>query len=152
MELFLQFGYGMMEHSRQLISAWDGGTVVMSPRDLNPDQLERLAKSITDLPRGRVLLDPQFYLPHADHERLCSHEYWPENYETGAFWSGPPLRELLTLLAELNANLGTYAWILPGTHASAVDDDWLAIQEAIQIEAQEIDTQTPAYVTIARKC
>ena len=67
MELFLQFGYGMMEHCRQLISAWGGGTAVLSSRDLNGDQLPRLASDITGISNGQVLLDPQFYVPHADH-------------------------------------------------------------------------------------
>ena len=32
MELFLQFGYGMMEHCRVLLSAWGGGTTILSPQ------------------------------------------------------------------------------------------------------------------------
>jgi serine/threonine protein kinase len=43
MELYLQFGYGMMEHCRFLVSEWQGGTVVLSPRDLTDEQLGRLA-------------------------------------------------------------------------------------------------------------
>src|SRR5215217_5776435 len=77
MELYLQFGYGMMQHCRHLIADWGGGTVVLSPRDMSDRQLRTLSSEITDLPGGRVLLDPQFYLPHADHERLRSHDYWP---------------------------------------------------------------------------
>ncbi len=75
MELGLQFGYGMMDHCRSLIAAWGGGTAVLSPRDLNGDQLRRLAVSLKALPNARVLVDPQVYLPHSDHERLCSHDY-----------------------------------------------------------------------------
>lgn len=149
MELFLQFGYGMMEHSRQLIASWGGGTVVMSPRDLTSEQLARLASQITDLPRGQVLLDPQFYLPHSDHERLCSHDYWPEDYESGAFWSGPALRSLLTELVSLNESLATSAVILPGIHGARVDEDWLAIQRAVHAETEYLETHLPIYVTIA---
>jgi hypothetical protein len=39
MELFLQFGFGMMEHCRVLVDEWGGGTVILSPRDLNETQL-----------------------------------------------------------------------------------------------------------------
>ena len=36
MELHLQFGFGMMEHCRHLLTEWGSGTVVLSPRDLTP--------------------------------------------------------------------------------------------------------------------
>jgi hypothetical protein len=94
MELYLQFGYGMMEHCRVLVERWGGGTVILSPRDLEDDQLSRMSTAIRALPGGSVLLDPQFYLPHADHERLCGHEYWPDDYETGVFWQGPGLTRI----------------------------------------------------------
>src|SRR5689334_11376800 len=83
MDLYLQFGYGMMDHCRSLLSAWGGGTVILSPRDLRHEQLVRLASEIIDTPNGAVLVDPQFYLPHADHERLVAHAYWPKDYDSG---------------------------------------------------------------------
>jgi hypothetical protein len=114
MQLHLQFGYGMMEHCRSLISSWNGGTAILSPRDLDDEQLERLAGSINALPQGHCLLDPQFYLPHADHERLCAHSFWPDAYETGAFFQGSALTTLLRKLEELNLRLGCREFILPG--------------------------------------
>jgi hypothetical protein len=95
------------------------------------------------------LLDPQFYLPHADHERLCSHEYWPQEYETGAFFQGPALTKLLRKLRELNVRLGCRAFILPGLLAASVDDDWLAIQRAIIEEGQAKEKQFSLIATIA---
>jgi hypothetical protein len=81
---------------------------------------------------GRVLVDPQFYLPHADHERLCSHSYWPNNYETGTFWQGPALTALLNALNQLNERLETDAFVLPGLLSpTALNDDWFATQEAV---------------------
>jgi hypothetical protein len=149
MQLHLQFGYGMMEHCRSLISLWNGGTAILSPRDLDDEQLERLAGSINALPGGECLLDPQFYLPHADHERLCSHDYWPAEYETGVFFQGPALTNLLRKLRELNVRLGCRAFILPGLLAGSVDDDWLATQRAIIEEAQAKEKQFPLIATIA---
>lgn len=149
MELYLQFGYGMMQHCRHLISDWQGGTVVLSPRDMNDRQLHSLAGEITDISGGRVLLDPQFYLPHADHERLCSHDYWPTDYETGSFFQGAALRELLRKLISLNAALGTGEVILPGLLASAVDDQWLETQRAIVEAGRELAGGVPVVCTIA---
>lgn len=149
MEMYLQFGYGMMEHCRTLLGIWNGGTAILSPRDLNCEQLERMARVINSLPNSHVLLDPQFYLPHADCERLCAHDYWPTGYQTGVFWQGPPLTDLLTRLHTLNQQLSSRAFILPGMLAAAVNDDWLETQRAVVVEAQAIQPQLPLVMTIA---
>lgn len=140
MELLLQFGYGMMDHSRTLTTAWGGGTTILSPRDLNESQLRRLARDLAATNGGRVLLDPQFYLPHADHERLCAHSYWPAEYDTNAFWTGPALTRLLRELFQLNADLGCREVVLPGLLADRIDDDWLAVQAMILEEARSLNT------------
>ena len=49
MELALQFGWGMMAHSRTLVQEWGGGAVILSPRDLNGDQLLRLGRDVASL-------------------------------------------------------------------------------------------------------
>jgi hypothetical protein len=149
MELYLQFGYGMMQHCRHLISAWRGGTVVLSPRDLNDRQLRTLASEITDLDGGHVLLDPQFYLPHADHERLCSHEYWPSNYETGTFFQGNDLRHLIKTLLDLNEAVGATEIILPGLLATTVDDAWLESERAVLEAGRELAGNRSVVTTIA---
>jgi hypothetical protein len=149
MQMFLQFGYGMMEHCRRLIEEWNGGTAILSPRDLNDSQLQRLATSINAMPGGKVLLDPQFYLPHADHLRLRQHDYWPQNYETNAFWQGPALVELLTKLKSLNLVLGSDGFILPGLLAATVDADWLETQRAVLAETASLNCGLPLYATIA---
>lgn len=149
MELYLQFGYGMMQHCRHLIAEWGGGTVVLSPRDMSDKQLRTLSSAVTGADGGQVLLDPQFYLPHADHERLCSHEYWPSDYETGAFFQGKALRASLKKLIELNEDLGTSEIVLPGLLASAVDDAWLETQRAILEVGREVASGRPVVSTIA---
>ncbi len=149
MKLHLQFGWGMIEHSRQLIIDWNGGTVILSPRDLEPKQLQPTASRITKVPGGAVLLDPQFFLPHSDHSRLCSHTYWPQNYSTGAFFQGAQLAQLLSDLRGLNDELGTAEIILPGLLAEQIDDDWLNIQRILLEEAQAIGFDKPLCQTIA---
>lgn len=149
MNLYLQFGWGMMEHCRSLIKEWGGGTVILSPRDLEPDQIPRFAASISAINNGLVLLDPQFYLPHSDHERLCSHSYWPQNYATGVFFTGPSLTKLLADLKSLNDELGTSEVILPGLLADEVNDDWLNIQKVILQKAQGVNFDKPLCQTIA---
>lgn len=149
MELYLQFGSGMMEHCRHLITSWGGGTAVLSPRDLDAEQLPRFSASINGIDGGNILIDPQFYLPHADHERLCSHDYWPDDYASELFWQGPPLKRLLTSLQELNTACGTRQVIIPGLFATRIDDDWLATQSSFLEEAQVVFDETPILSTIA---
>lgn len=143
MELCLQFGYGMMDHCRTLITEWAGGCVILSPRDLKPNQLLTLASSIRSC-GSTVLLDPQFYLPYADHERLVSHDYWPRGYDSGGFWSGTELTTLLTKLRDLNHQIGCQRMILPGLFAAPADADWLDRQQDVLNEADGlgIDPQT----------
>jgi hypothetical protein len=149
MELQLQFGYGMMEHCRTLLSRWQGGSVILSPRDLTDEQLQRFSATTHNIAGTHLLLDPQFYLPHADHERLCSHNYWPQNYQTGIFWQGPELRQLLQRLWDLNRRVGTSAFVLPGMLATQIDDDWLMVQQSTLEEATALNVGHPLMMTIA---
>lgn len=149
MHLYLQFGYGMMEHTRHLLKKWGGGGVILSPRDLAPEQLVAFASDIRELPNAKMFLDPQFFLPRADHERLCSHEYWPSDYDSGSFWSGAPLLDLLNRLARLNESVGSAAFFLPGLLASTVDEDWFLTQEAVLSRAQSLEVDLPLIMTIA---
>lgn len=138
MELYLQFGWGMMDHSRSLVSAWGDGTVILSPRDLGDSQLAKLAAEIAKL-GGSVLLDPQFYLPYEEHDRLQQHDYWPNSYSSGAFWSGSALTQLLTKLRDLNDALASKAFVLPGLFAQEVNDDWVARQSAVIEESSRLN-------------
>ena len=148
MDVYLQFGYGMMGHCRDLIEEWGGGTVVLSPRDLSPEQLVRLANDVSDL-GGSALIDPQFYLPHADHERLRSHDYWPSSYDTGTFWDSPRLEELVRELHSVCLQAGARAFVVPGILASQIGDDWIAVQEIVLSEARAQVGELPVISTIA---
>jgi len=149
MELQLQFGYGMMGHCRHLVKSWNGGTVILSPRDLDESQLVNLAKEIRALPGGRVLLDPQFYLPRSDHARLTSHGYWPDSYQTNGFFGGPGMASMMDDVLKLNRDVGSVAFVLPGLLARAIDDDWLGTLRATAEHAATMNAGMPLYSTIA---
>ena len=57
MKFFLQFGYGMLAHSKHLISKWGEGTVILSPRDMTLEQIKALPKDIAKY-GGKALFDP----------------------------------------------------------------------------------------------
>jgi hypothetical protein len=138
MDFYLQVGWGMRSHCEALLARWGGGTVILSPRDLEPKQLPTFASKVQRL-NGRVLLDPQVYLPHANHSRLQSHVYWDKEYNTLAFWLGQGIKQQLTKLVELNRQLSCSAFILPGLYASAIDNDWLEYQQATIASAQALE-------------
>lgn len=149
MEFVLQVGHGMMEHCRILLKNWGGGCAILSPRDLKSDQLQSLAKDIHGIAGGRVLLDPQFYLPRSDHERLTSHDYWPSTYQTNTFFGGPGMMDMLRSVLQLTQQLGCDAFIVPGLMATQVDDTWLGIIRELALAALKIDSGLPIYLTIA---
>lgn len=150
MDFYLQFGYGMMEHSRVLIDNWGEGTVILSPRDLEPNQLVSLAEDIHELD-GEVLLDPQFYLPDASHHRLESHDYWPDEYASGEFWQeekgGYP--RLVAELHGLNNQLGTTATILPGIHTEDLNSEWYQRQSLLQETARDLHEDDRLLATVS---
>lgn len=149
MDLYLQFGYGMMDHCRHLVKSWSGGTVILSPRDLERKQLVKLSDEIRALPGGLVLLDPQFYLPRSDHARLTSHDYWPDSYQTNAFFGGPDMHKLMGAVLQLNLDVGASAFVLPGLLATTIDDDWLGTLRATAKYAATMDAGMPLYATVA---
>ncbi|MEC3766890.1 hypothetical protein [Cupriavidus sp. SS-3] len=127
MELSLQFGFGMMEHCRFLVRSWAGGTVVLSPRDMTTSQMSQLSADIIRS-GGEVLVDPQLYLPKANHQRLTSHDHWPNG---GGLHSPSELPRVLSALAERNNECGANKVILPGTLASRIDGTWISATELI---------------------
>lgn len=149
MDMYLQLGHGMMGLCRELIGSWGRGCVILSPRDLNENQLETLSTDIRDA-GGSVCLDPQFYIPHADHTRLVAHEYWPAEYESADFWSSPALTDFLTCLHGLRSRLQCVRTILPGVLATAADEAWFDKQGRVQVEAERVGIKVErAYATVA---
>jgi len=147
MDFYLQYGYGMMEHCRHLIQSWGSGAVILSPRDLEEDQLEKIGSDIIDR-NGVTLLDPQLYNPRANHHRLIQHDYWPDEYTTGILSGGPALDKILQELKSLNTKSKTSKYILPSVICETVDDDWLHIQQNIINSSDNILNDKPTLATI----
>lgn len=140
MELLLQLGHGMMEHSRTLVAECGGGGIILSPRDMEYIRMQTLAQDICDA-GGVVYLDPQFYLPHATHARLVSHDFWPEDYDSQGFWTGPEVARLLAQIEKMHYELGCARLILPGVHGAHADDLWLTRQRAFLAEAENLEVE-----------
>ena len=147
MELYLQFGYGMMEHCRHFVARWNGGTVILSPRDLTSNQIKRLGPEIVEL-GGSILVDPQCYDPRANHPRLVTHDYWPVNFNTSMLSGGAALVDLLERLLALNIATHAERFIVPGLYAVRVDDDWLEVQSTVISETVKVITDRPLVATV----
>ncbi len=149
MKLMLQFGYGMMDLSKELLRAWGGGGVILSPRDLDGDQLLAFSKQVNKLPGTYCLLDPQHYNPSANHERLVAHDFWPAKYNTGSFWSGNAHLEHLRKIMDTNDQLGTRQIIAPGPLLKKGDTNWKAKLQTIVDGLEKIASDRECYLTIA---
>lgn len=149
MDLYLQFGHGMKEHCKYLISKWGKGTIILSPRDLDPDknQLIRFSQEFLDC-NGAVLIDPQLFDPRANHHILTKHDYWPSDYVTGLWTGGSALNVLLEEISQLNREAGSNGYIIPGLYCERIDNDWLAIQETIIDAASTIMNDKERFATI----
>ena len=148
MDLFLQFGYGMLKHTEELTNKWNGGTVILSPRDLKLDQMKNIQSKISNN-SGNVLLDPQFYLPRGDHKKLMDHDFWPDLYNTDNFFHSDKLPEMMKkIYYDYNLNISTSAFILPGLYLSEINEDWFALHELILNEASKLNPEIPVFATI----
>jgi hypothetical protein len=150
MQMFLQFGHGMMAHTRELLSAWKSGAAILSPRDLTEPQLKKVAADIKKT-GAEPLLDPQCFSTKADHYRLTKHTYWGviSQYPNEVFLGGIRTAELLAALADLDRSLGIGRHILPGPLAGVVNDDYFSACEAIIDEAPNHFGADPILITIA---
>ena len=148
MELFLQMGYGMLGHAKELTKKWHGGTLIFSPRDMTLQQMENLSKDIKQ-EGGEILIDPQFYLPRADHNKLTKHPYWPQEYETNTFFSEEGIKNMLkTLWNDYNKRFGAKYFILPGTFSKKIDDDWKHLNDLVLMTSLKLSITIPLFATL----
>ena len=110
MELYLQMGHGMQRLSKELLSQWGYGHVIISPVNIKQQSLEKFSKEIRAL-NGKLYFDPQIFYPHDANTKLKEYDYWPQ----GSLSDTSTLSSIHHYLLELNNNIGTEAIILPST-------------------------------------
>lgn len=139
-----------MEHCRHFIKQWGEGVVVLSPCDIAQTRMEEFAHEITSLDGGRVLFDPQLYIPRLSNRgNYQTYSFRPSEYSTG-IWSGSSLERLIKELLDLNDALSTENFILPGLLATQETyADWLSIQTEIAQSAHSIGLGERAWGTVA---
>lgn len=150
MDLYLQFGHGMMGHCRHLISKWGEGTVILSPRDLKEEQLKKFSQELKDI-NGSTLFDPQYYDPRANHKKLTGHTHWLDNFDTGLLSDLAYMRRHFEEIKTINNYTHTEAYIIPSVMCDSVDKIWTDIQEVFLDVSSEIFVDKDRYATIALK-
>ena len=126
MKLYLQFGYGMMAHVKHMFKQWGGGTVILSMRDMEEEQISTLATDLKAI-NGQTLLDTQLYQPRSsNHHGLQKHDYFQDfcgdNYTTNLLSDDEKMKELFTSLKRLNDLAQTEKYIVPGLYCEASID------------------------------
>lgn len=147
MDMYLQFGHGMMSMSEELIKDWKGGLIILSPRDLTLSQMLNFNETISKL-NGKVAVDPQFYIPKSDHGRLISHEFWPDDYQTALFNRNEISRMLTILNDHYNSPMASEFFILPGLMISEVNNDYYNYTNIVIEEAKKLIQNKEIFITI----
>ena len=145
MDLYLQMGHGMQSLSEELISKWNGGTIILSPVNIIPEKLLAFAKQIHNA-NGDVLFDPQMFYPKEGHFRLKEYDYWPQDgvsiSEDNS--SQTICRELL----KINNSINSTAIILPGTEINEGQFDYALARMQAFAEYLSSKTDKPLYATL----
>jgi len=149
MELFLQMGHGMMEHAKTLLTLWGGGFCILSPRDMTIEQMDKFSHDIKKI-GGNIAIDPQFYQPYSDHEKLISHAFWPNDFATGSFFSSDAIKDMIDVLwNEYNAKYQSDLFIAPSRYSDIIDDDWKKYNDLVIETINKIDITKPRYASLS---
>ncbi|NBH83363.1 hypothetical protein D7X88_11480 [bacterium C-53] len=123
MDLYLQFGHGMKQIAIDLSREWKGTTVILSPRDISPEQL-RTWKGGFDKAGVKTLFDPQFYYPKSNHPGLLKYKYWDASFGTKLEGNNTFEEELIQAILEYNDIAGCNSFIIPSAMYE-YDEGWI---------------------------
>lgn len=128
MDFYIQMGHGMQELSIDHMSAFSGGTIIISPLNIKETSLVGFSRRIKRQ-NGRILFDPQLYYPRRHHKNLSQYSYWPKTnitcLEKGQF------DDTLEKLKVLNDAIMADRFILPSMTVSKIDKQWNAFQKSV---------------------
>lgn len=137
-----------MALSKELIEKWGGGTVILSPRDLKRAQMLKFSNELKRI-NGKLVLDPQFYLPRANHQKLTAHSFWPNNFNTVSFTRDGVSRMLQTIKNDYIDPLDVEFFITPSMFSSDIDDDWYNLHELLIDNTLRIIENRDIYHTLS---
>lgn len=113
MDLYLQFGYGMKNLTIDLSKEWANTSVILSPRDITPKQLENWSKEFSKA-NVNCLFDPQCYFPKCDHKNLVQYGYWDNSLNTNLNTVDDAETTLIKKINVYNGIINSSKFIIPG--------------------------------------
>lgn len=110
MELYLQMGHGMQSLAVELLTEWGGGSIILSPVNIEPSRVVSFSEKIKKA-NGAVLFDPQIFYPKEGSLKLQKYNYWPR--DGVSIVSDEEYKNINIELLRLNNEIGTKEIILP---------------------------------------
>lgn len=149
MDLYLQIGHGMMAHCYELVQKWGEGTAIISPKNMNHDQILSFSSKIRDY-GGSILIDPQFYIPRTSHENLQNHDFWPNSFDTSTFFSGNGINKMIDkFINDYVLPSSSSGLIVPSLYLDdEADTDWDSINTLILNSIERHNLSIPKYFTL----
>lgn len=114
MELYLQFAYGMKQIAIDLSKDWNGAKVILSPRDMSPQQLSNWTNVFTKAGL-QTLFDPQCYYPKSNNKGLLKYDYWDTGFSTKLQGNETFEEGLLKSILYYNNIANTNEFIIPAS-------------------------------------
>lgn len=150
MEMYLQFAHGMKQMSIDLANDWKGATVILSPRDITPSQLEKWNPSFKKA-GIKMLFDPQCYYPKCDHPKLVQYDYWDSSFSTNLESMENYEEGLIKKILKYNDIVGTTQFIIPSVMRAYNEswfERWISDSEQIISAAKKIVTDRELILTL----
>lgn len=148
MDLYLQFGYGMKKNTIDLAKKWGEATVILSPRDIEPESLGKWSKEFQKN-MVKTLFDPQCYYPNGTHQRLAKYDYISKTCYTNLGIDVGEAEKQLRKIEYYNEISNTFAFIIPGIMREKVNEEWFDKHSQYVEAALKIIHGRPLYMTIA---
>lgn len=150
MQLYLQFGYGMKALTIDLAKKWGGATVILSPRDMTPEQLSKWSKEFN---KNNVdcLFDPQCYCPKSELKRLSQYDYWNSSFGTITQTDQSATDRQMATIKKYNDIAETAAYIVPNVLTEYNENwgsKWISGSQRLVSSAQKIMNDKPIYMTL----
>ena len=145
MDLYLQFGYGMKQHTIELAKYWGEATVILSPRDIMESRIDAWSKEFKKYNVKR-LFDPQCYFPHSNHSCLKSYGYLSGSALTNLGENSTKV--LLKKIKNLNDRIETQDYILPAVYTKEIGNEWFNKHNDIAKLSKDIMPDKLRYMTI----
>jgi len=81
MELYLQYGNGMKGMCLELLEKWNGGTIILSPVNIEQNKINQYSKEFKKK-GSKLMFDPQLFFTKDAREKLANYDYWPNENTT----------------------------------------------------------------------